>query len=119
MAKHIGEGVNITADALLQWDNGAAGSAGLTYDTTDSEFQFDTNVEVQGNLNVTGDISGNITDVDFGDITADSISVDTGDLTFTNADKGVVLKDTQGTPHNWRITVNNDGKLQTSDLGAA
>jgi len=160
MAKHIGEGVNITADANVQWDNGAAGSAALTYNTTDTEFQFDTNVEVQGNLNVTGNISGNITDVDFGDITVDSIVVDTGDakiyagsdlilysdagstvkctidgatgnidtsgsveadgdITITDATKGLVLKDTQATPHNWRITINNDGTLQTTDLGAA
>lgn len=31
--------------------------------------------------------------------------------------KGLVLKDTQGTPHYWRVRVSNLGILSTTDLG--
>lgn len=41
----------------------------------------------------------------------------TGDHTFLDAAKGVVLKDTQATPHYWRVTVDNAGALVTTDLG--
>ena len=41
----------------------------------------------------------------------------TGDYILNDATKGVVLKDTQGSPHYWRITVNNSGQLVTADLG--
>ncbi len=44
--------------------------------------------------------------------------VDTSDdLIIDLATKGLVLKDTQGTPHYWRITVSILGALITSDLG--
>ena len=39
------------------------------------------------------------------------------DIIIDLATKGLVLKDTQGTPHYWRITVENDGSLKTTDLG--
>lgn len=41
----------------------------------------------------------------------------TDDLIIDLATKGLVLKDTQGTPHYWRITINNAGALVISDLG--
>lgn len=41
----------------------------------------------------------------------------TGDHVITDSAKGFVLKDTQGTPHYWRITVSNLGALSTADLG--
>ena len=41
----------------------------------------------------------------------------TDDLIVNLATKGLVLKDTQGTPHYWRVTVNNSGALVVSDLG--
>lgn len=41
----------------------------------------------------------------------------TDDLIVDDATKGLVLKDTQGTPHYWRITVDNTGVLVISDLG--
>lgn len=44
--------------------------------------------------------------------------VDTTDDVIINlATKGLVLKDTQGTPHYWRVTVSNAGALITADLG--
>lgn len=41
----------------------------------------------------------------------------TDDLVVDDATQGLVLKDTQGTPHYWRITVNNTGTLVITDLG--
>lgn len=41
----------------------------------------------------------------------------TDDVIIDNAAKGLVLKDTQGTPHYWRVTVNNVGTLVITDLG--
>jgi len=41
----------------------------------------------------------------------------TDDVIVDSATKGLVLKDTQGTPHYWRVTVNNSGALVTTDLG--
>lgn len=40
-----------------------------------------------------------------------------GDILITNSAKGLVLIDTQATPHYWRITVDNTGILVTTDLG--
>lgn len=39
------------------------------------------------------------------------------DLVIDLASKGLVLKDTQGTPHYWRITISNLGVLTSTDLG--
>jgi hypothetical protein len=41
----------------------------------------------------------------------------TDDVIIDLATKGLVLKDTQGTPHYWRVTINNVGTLVTTDLG--
>lgn len=41
----------------------------------------------------------------------------TDDLIIDLATKGIVFKDTQGTPHYWRLTVDNTGTLVTTDLG--
>jgi len=41
----------------------------------------------------------------------------TDDVIIDLATKGLVLKDTAGTPHYWRITVNTSGVLVTTDLG--
>lgn len=43
----------------------------------------------------------------------------TDDLVVDSATKGLVLKDTQATPHYWRVTVDNSGSLVTSDLGTS
>lgn len=39
------------------------------------------------------------------------------DIVFTNSAKGIILKDTQATPHYWRVTIDNTGTLVTTDLG--
>ena len=41
----------------------------------------------------------------------------TDDLIVDLATKGLVLKDTQGTPHYWRVTVSTLGVLVITDLG--
>ena len=41
----------------------------------------------------------------------------TDDLIVDLATKGLVLKDAQGTPHYWRVTVTTLGVLTTADLG--
>lgn len=44
--------------------------------------------------------------------------VDTSDdVIVDDSTQGLVLKDTQGTPHYWRITVDNTGTLVITDLG--
>jgi hypothetical protein len=43
----------------------------------------------------------------------------TDDLIVDLATKGLVLKDTQGTPHYWRVTVTTLGALSTADLGTS
>lgn len=45
--------------------------------------------------------------------------VTTDDLIVNLATKGLVLKDTQGTPHYWRVTVDNTGTLVVTDLGTS
>ena len=40
-----------------------------------------------------------------------------GDVVSLDATKGLVLKDTQGTPHYWRLQVTTTGLLTTTDLG--
>ncbi len=41
----------------------------------------------------------------------------TDDLIVDLATKGLVLKDTQATPHYWRVTIRTLGALVTTDLG--
>jgi hypothetical protein len=41
------------------------------------------------------------------------------DLVCNTAAKGLVLKDTQGTPHYWRVTISNLGVLTTADIGTS
>lgn len=40
-----------------------------------------------------------------------------GTLIIDTATTGVVFKDTQATPHYWRLTVDNTGALVTTDEG--
>jgi hypothetical protein len=43
----------------------------------------------------------------------------TDDFILDLATKGLVLKDTQGSPHYWRVTVDTSGALVTTDLGTS
>lgn len=42
-----------------------------------------------------------------------------GDVIVDTATNGLVLKDTQATPHYWRITISNVGVLVITDLGTS
>ena len=48
-----------------------------------------------------------------------ALKVGAGNIEITDAAKGFLLRDTQGTPHKWRFTIDNTGNLVTTDLGAA
>jgi hypothetical protein len=41
----------------------------------------------------------------------------TGTIIFDTATTGVVFKDTQATPHYWRLTISNAGAAVITDLG--
>ncbi len=41
----------------------------------------------------------------------------TDDLIIDSTTTGIVLKDTQGTPHYWRLSVTTLGVLVTTDIG--
>ena len=41
----------------------------------------------------------------------------TDDVIIDLATKGLVLKDTQGSPHYWRLTISNVGAIVITDLG--
>jgi hypothetical protein len=43
----------------------------------------------------------------------------TSDVIIDLATKGLVLKDTQGTPHYWRVTIDTTGALTTTDIGTS
>jgi hypothetical protein len=45
------------------------------------------------------------------------VQLNTTDIVIDSGTKGMVLKDTQGTPHYWRVTVSNVGALVVTDLG--
>lgn len=45
--------------------------------------------------------------------------ITTDDLIVDDSPRGLVLKDTQGTPHYWRVTVSTLGALTTADLGTS
>ena len=41
------------------------------------------------------------------------------DVRVDSAMHGLILKDTQATPHYWRVTVNNVGVLVVTDIGTS
>lgn len=49
----------------------------------------------------------------------DHLQIPSGDLRFDTAANGVILKDTQATPHYWRVTIDTTGALVTTDLGTS
>jgi len=48
-----------------------------------------------------------------------SLGILTSDIRMNDATKGLILKDTQGTPHYWRVTVDNSGNLVVTDIGTS
>lgn len=45
--------------------------------------------------------------------------VTVNDIEVTNAANGIILRDTQASPHKWRVTVSTLGILTVTDLGVA
>jgi hypothetical protein len=52
-------------------------------------------------------------------LNATSLTLASNDLVCGTATKGLVLKDTQATPHYWRVTISNVGAIVTSDIGTS
>ena len=76
----------------------------------------DTGIYIQsiddGHLDLTADVSV--------DINA-PLAQTSGDIEITDPTKGIIMTDTQGTPHKWRLTLDGSGTpgLVWTDLGAA
>lgn len=80
--------------------------------TTLSGYGITDNVELQTNKNTNNGYAG------LNAVGRSTKGIDTSDdLVIDLATKGLVLKDTQATPHYWRVTINTLGVLITSDLG--
>lgn len=97
MARHIAEGIELTAGTSLKVASDGTFQIGsgnsLTWNAVDSRFVFSKaikvtgNALVTGNLTVDGTISGNLTDVDF-----DALNINNGgDISFYS-DAGITLK---------------------------
>lgn len=69
--------------------------------------------EATANKNATNGYAG----LTSGRVTKGTLATD--DLIVDDSSKGLVLKDTQGTPHYWRITIDNSGALVSTDLGTS
>jgi len=52
-------------------------------------------------------------------ITSTGVVKAQSDVAVLDSSKGLILKDTQGTPHYWRVTIDNSGVLTTTDLGTS
>ena len=69
-------------------------------------------------VTITGDSATDTVTIATTGLVADPI-VTANDVEITNAAKGVILRDTQATPHKWRVTISNAGALVITDLGVA
>lgn len=104
----LGEG-NINHNDL---QNIQGGSATERYHLTAAAAALVPNAEQTTNKNANSGYAGlnSVGRITKGVDTTDDVIVDL-------ATKGLVLKDTQGTPHYWRVTVSTTGVLTTTDLG--
>lgn len=107
-------------------DGASAGVSFLNYDTVNKKMyatgivttfntyppasNYDINLLAQSNL-ILSDGSN------YYDLTARNIKATSGDIFITDSSKGIVMKDTQATPHYWRYTVGALGVLVPTDLG--
>jgi len=104
-----GNGFNVNITASDGFDSGATARDGG-------------NIILTPGLAVNGGIDGGVA---IATTPSEKLSVG-GRIRSTNSDivvednaRGIILKDTQGTPHYWRITVTTSGVLQTADLGTS
>ena len=87
----------------------ASGAAGFMTGTDKAKL---VGAEVQSNKDAVSGYAG------LNSVSRTTKGVDTtDDLVIDLATKGLVLKDTAGTPHYWRITVSTLGVLTATDLG--
>jgi len=88
------------------------GTSGEYYHLTLAETTKVTNAELTSNKNIASGYAG------LNSVSRITKGADiTDDLVIDLATKGLVLKDTAGTPHYWRITVTTAGALIVTDLG--
>lgn len=80
--------------------------------TTLAGYGITDNVELQTNKNAVSGYAG----LNTASRTTKGVDT-TDDVIIDLATKGLVLKDTQGTPHYWRVTISTVGALVTTDLG--
>ena len=100
---HVGSGGTAHANVV------ASGAAGFM--TGADKTKLD-GAEVQSNKDAVSGYAG------LNSVSRTTKGVDTtDDLVIDLATKGLVLKDTAGTPHYWRITVSTLGVLTATDLG--
>lgn len=106
--------VNSIADGLAHnlLSGLQGGTSGEYYHLTSAETTKVTNAEQTTNKNSASGYAGlnSVSRVTKGMDTTDDLIIDL-------ATKGLVLKDTAGTPHYWRITVTTLGTLTVTDLG--
>lgn len=100
---HVGAGGGAHSNVV------AAGAAGFMSGADKTKLD---GAEVQSNKNAVSGYAGlnAASRITKGTDTTDDVIVDL-------ATKGLVLKDTAGTPHYWRVTISTTGVLTTTDLG--
>jgi hypothetical protein len=90
----------------------------VTYD--DGNAKFDFNAQTAGDLRYeqlsNKDAASGYAGLNASSRTTKGVDT-TDDIIVDLATKGLVLKDAQGTPHYWRVTISNVGAIITSDLG--
>lgn len=96
-------------NALL---NLQGGTTGEYYHLTNAQVALVTGAEQAANKNAASGYAG----LNASSRTTKGVDT-TDDVIIDLATKGLVLKDTQGTPHYWRVTISTTGVLTTTDLG--
>jgi hypothetical protein len=96
-------------NALLNLQGGASGEFNHL---SNAELAIAQNAQVVSEKNAANGYAG----LDASSRTTKGVDT-TDDVVIDLATKGLVLKDTQGTPHYWRVTISTLGVLTTTDLG--
>lgn len=117
---------------------GTSAGQSLTTGSDNIIIGYQANANIWGNLNSTLwiDAGNNSIPTLYGNLSTKQIGIGVtstsekltvaGRIRSTNSDivvesssKGLILKDTQSTPHYWRITISNAGVLTTTDVGTS
>lgn len=120
--------VNLSASVLTIGGSGAFGGLVIVDTSGNDVFRFETGIAKFGTPNgstMIGDPFGvgfnSIFEVDDANqkTTCNVKHETSGDITITNSAKGLVLKDTAGTPHYWRLSVSTLGVITATDIGTS